>query len=548
MQKMRKIRKKRVVCIAALSLGLFGSLFLIVCLLVRYMGNSEKVKTAENVQVSENVSEAIQELTAQNISEKLSKENESRPSIKNAPNECMQSPETNHAKTNQAKKTTNKENTFEIVPATIRVCIRSDHYENELHDSISIASEAPWTLFEDTENSSVPDNGKAVQKFEKEDVFSVSSTDFSCGTHLIAVSSCGKSFCFPELLRDIPRPEYEGKIHLYVEKEGLRVVNEVELETYLKSVVASEMPSSYPLEALKAQAVCARTYAVRRMEAEKNKNSFSDLDDSVSFQVYNNQIVSDASARAVDETKGEILPLSEALYYSTAYVPGTKFMKEALAAGGSDKSNSASDKSDETFSETTCFKGKCSETESLDSAYHDLELSDNEVFAASLKVLPDESAEYGSPWVRWHTVLDVSSVLAQLKQRSGEAFSFLDRIEVSKRSSTGQANELWLGGNGREVCIEGEYEIRAVLAPKEIPVCLNNGQEITGLTLLPSAWLSIEPYDSQSGKLFLSGGGYGHGTGMSQCGAAAMAEDGADYRKILDYYYGESELEHVKDL
>ena len=35
---------------------------------------------------------------------------------------------------------------------------------------------------------------------------------------------------------------------------------------------------------------------------------------------------------------------------------------------------------------------------------------------------------------------------------------------------------------------------------------------------------------------------------MSQCGAAAMAEEGADYRKILDYYYGESELEHVKDL
>lgn len=492
MQKMRKIRMKRVFCIAVLSFWLLAGLSMILWLLARYARNAGKKQAAKNA------SEEIQVSTLQSIPEKISERNGCGIST-----ETTAFPKENQRKERKASETEKKNSSKDAVrdtSTTIRVCIRTDHYENELHDSISIASKAPWALFEAAENSSDPDDCKAVQKFEKEDVFSVSSTDFSCGTHLIAVSSCGKSFYFPELRRDIPRPEYEGKIHLYVEKEGLRVVNEVELETYLKSVVASEMPSSYPLEALKAQAVCARTYAVRRMEAEKNKNSFSDLDDSVSFQVYNNQIMSDASARAVDETKGEILPFSEALYYSTAYVPGS-----------------------------------------------DLDLSDNEVFEASLKALPDENAEYGSLWVRWHTVLNVSSVLAQLKQRSGEAFSFLDRIEVSKRSFTGQANELLLVGDGREVRIEGEYEIRAVLAPKEIPVCLNNGQEITGLTLLPSAWLSIEAYDSESGTLSLSGGGYGHGTGMSQCGAAAMAENGADYQEILDYYYGESELEHVKN-
>lgn len=537
MQKMTKIRKKNLFFMAALSLGLPGSLFLIACLLVRYTKNSEKVK------IPENTLETIQERTAQNISEKVPKKTVTG----NTPDENSQLSETNHTETNQAKKKTGRNNTFETIPATIRVCIRSDHYKNELHDSISITSDAPWTLFEAEENSSNLNDRKEIQKFGKEEVFSVSSADFSCGTHLIAVPSEGNGFYFPELQRNIPKPEYEGEIYLYVEKDGLFVVNEVELETYLKSVVASEMPSSYPMEALKAQAVCARTYAVRRIEAQKNKNSFSDLDDSVSFQVYNNQIVSDASAHAVDETKGEILPFSEALYYSTAYVPGSEFMK-VPDAEDSDKKDSVSDESDEEFWKMPCFNAAYSKTECLNSTYHDLDLSDNEVFDASLKALPDENAEYGSLWVRWHTVLDVSSVLAQLKQQSGEEFSFLEHIEVSKRSSTGQANELLLGGNGRAIRIEGEYEIRSVLAPKEIPVCLNNGQEITGLTLLPSAWLSIEPYDSQTGKLFLSGGGYGHGTGMSQCGAAAMAEEGADYRKILDYYYGESELEHVKDL
>lgn len=500
MQKMKKIRKK-LFCIATLSLGLFGSLLVIIWLLVRYTENSEKIQASEKVQISEKVQ------TAENASKSLQK-----PTAQN-------------------------------IPATIRVCIRSDHYENELHDSISITSEASWILFEAAENSSNPDNGKELRKFEGGEEFSASSTDFSCGTHLIAVPSEGKSLCFPKLQRDIPEPEYKGKIHLYVEKDGLRVVNEVEPETYLKSVVASEMPSSYPMEALKAQAVCARTYAVRRMEAQKNTNSYSDLGDSVSFQVYNNQIVSDASARAVDATNGEILPLPEVLYYSTAYVPGTKFTEEALAAGDSDindsdKNSSASDESEKAFSET----------EFLDSAYHYLDLSDNDVFAASLDALPDENAEYGSPWVRWQTVLDCADVFAQLTQQSGRQFTSLDRIEVSKRDPSGQAHELLICCDGREVRIEGGYEIRAVLSPQNASVRLNNGQEITGLALLPSAWLSIETYDPRSMKLFLSGSGYGHGTGMSQCGAAAMAENGADYQQILDYYYGESELEHVKNL
>ena len=533
---MRKIRKKTLFFIAALSLWLLVSLSMIIWLLARYARDDAKKHTLKNA------SEEIQVSTAQSIPEKIPEGNRIGMST-----ETTVFPKENQSegmKTSETEKRTGSKNSAGDTSNLIRVCIRNNHFENELHDSISITSDAPWTLFEAEENSSAQEDGKVVQKFEKEELFSVSSTDFSCGTHLIAVPSEGEGFYFPELQRDIPMPKYEGRVYLYAEGDGLFVVNEVELETYLKSVVASEMPSYYPMEALKAQAVCARTYAVRRMEAQKNKNSFSDLDDSVSFQVYNNQIVSDASIRAVDETAGEILPLSEALYYSTAYVPGSKFMED----DDSGKNSSASDESDEAFSEAACFNEKCSETESLDIAYHDLDLSDNEVFAASMEELPDESTEYSSPWVRWHTVLDVSSVLAQLQQRSGEMLTSLERVEVSKRSSSGQANELLLGGDGREVRIEGEYEIRAVLAPKNTPVCLNNGQEITGLTLLPSAWLSIETYDPKSEKLFLSGGGYGHGTGMSQCGAAAMAEDGATYREILDYYYGESELEHVKDL
>lgn len=59
---------------------------------------------------------------------------------------------------------------------------------------------------------------------------------------------------------------YSGELDYYEEPQGWVIVNEVPLEEYLRFVVPSEMPASYALEALKAQAVCARTYAVWQMQ------------------------------------------------------------------------------------------------------------------------------------------------------------------------------------------------------------------------------------------------------------------------------------------
>ena len=59
---------------------------------------------------------------------------------------------------------------------------------------------------------------------------------------------------------------YPGELDYYEEPQGWVIVNEVPLEEYLRFVVPSEMPASYTLEALKAQAVCARTYAVWQMQ------------------------------------------------------------------------------------------------------------------------------------------------------------------------------------------------------------------------------------------------------------------------------------------
>lgn len=97
---------------------------------------------------------------------------------------------------------------------------------------------------------------------------------------------------------------YRGEFYLIPEQNGkVDVIDVVKLEEYLYSVVPSEMPASWPLEALKAQAVCARTYAVKEMLNHKTK-SF-DLNADTSSQMYTGmQKEQTKSVQAVKDTSG----------------------------------------------------------------------------------------------------------------------------------------------------------------------------------------------------------------------------------------------------
>lgn len=114
---------------------------------------------------------------------------------------------------------------------------------------------------------------------------------------------------------------YSGKIEVWKGKKGLYVVNELPLEEYVESVVAAEVGTDWEIEALKAQAVIARTYAVYK----KNKISIQEpiyhLTSSVLHQVYNGNNSNFQITSAVLATEGEILTYNgepiEALYHST---------------------------------------------------------------------------------------------------------------------------------------------------------------------------------------------------------------------------------------
>ena len=117
-------------------------------------------------------------------------------------------------------------------------------------------------------------------------------------------------------------PRYRGVITLIPRGSSLRVINTLDIEKYLLQVVPSEMPKSFGVEALKVQAVAARTYAVSDILKGKYAKDGFHIKDTVESQVYNNQVENEEATRAIEETAGEIMTYDgvpiDAKYFSTS--------------------------------------------------------------------------------------------------------------------------------------------------------------------------------------------------------------------------------------
>ena len=115
--------------------------------------------------------------------------------------------------------------------------------------------------------------------------------------------------------------KYSGEIEVWKGEKGLYVINDIPLEEYIKGVVAAEVGRSWDMEALKAQAVVARTYAIYQRLHSPSGMPYH-LTSTVLDQAYKGSNISPNVARAVDETKGEILAFEGkpiiAFYHSTS--------------------------------------------------------------------------------------------------------------------------------------------------------------------------------------------------------------------------------------
>lgn len=367
----------------------------------------------------------------------------------------------------------------------IRVLLMTDGYRDIVHSEVSLSAESGYTL---TYGNETEEHGSEAVTIRPDDV------RFQQGN--IQIQAKEGSVTLESLTRGCGTPEYDGIIELRTTAEGIVIINQLPVESYLCRVVPSEMPSDYELEALKAQAVCARSFAFRQMESYAYPEYEAHVNDSTDFQVYGNSKPQEASTKAVAETGGETVQyggnIVTTYYYSTS----------------------------------------CGNTTSVEA--WGTQPSDSNAYLKSVEVAgKDGDYEKELPWYKWKAEAPVQTVEESISRFTGKDIGTLHTVEVTGRGPGDVAIQITATGDKGSVTVETENKIRTALAG-DYEIERQDGSKSKCSRLLPSAFITIE----KSGNTFvISGGGFGHGIGMSQNGANQMAKQGKNYREILKLFY-----------
>jgi stage II sporulation protein D len=263
---------------------------------------------------------------------------------------------------------------------------------------------------------------------------------------------------------------YRGSIEVRMTGEALVTgINQVDLESYLYGVVPAESIPSWPLEALKAQAVAARTYALAHLGQFQNLGY--DLKATVVSQVYGGVALERPSTnRAVDETHGRVVTWRDRPIDAVYCDSSGGYTESCRAAWGRD--------------------------------------------VPYLQPVPDFDQQ--SPHYAWDLTLEEALVNRLLAaQLPGSGSVEITGLEPIERTETGRV---------RRVCLTASSG--AVVVPAD---------RLRSLLGLKSAFWNVER--TSEGRWRFAGRGWGHGLGMSQWGAKAMADMGFDHGQILGWYY-----------
>ena len=211
-----------------------------------------------------------------------------------------------------------KEPTVYTGEETIRVLIQNSDYQGIFHKEVKLSCDTEWELH----------YGLDMELTEKyaggeELLLDGNGAWFTeCARIELTPTDSGGKISLLSVNRSQGTPAYRGRIEIRKTGQGFVVINELSIEEYLYGVVPSEMPVSYPMEALKAQAICARTYVYAQMDSPGYAEYGAHVDDSTGYQVYNNTAEKEEAIQAVQETKGEVVRLNGELvdtyYYSTS--------------------------------------------------------------------------------------------------------------------------------------------------------------------------------------------------------------------------------------
>jgi stage II sporulation protein D len=283
---------------------------------------------------------------------------------------------------------------------------------------------------------------------------------------------------------------YRGRVLVVPTEGGLTAVNYVDLDQYLYSVVGGEMGARFPMEALRAQAVAARTYAL--YQRQTSGNSVFDVGDTTRWQVYHG--LSDESAEtraAVDSTTNLVVTYNGQLINAVFHA--------------------------------------CSGGHTLNS---------EDVWSGALPYLRGVQ-DYD---------LTVQQALANCQPRSTpitaqqlrDAIPGIGRILGlrAEQGRNGRISQVTVTGESGQKVLTG-VQLRTALKLRAVPVRIEVSQ--TGEVAAAS-----NPPIVPTEFVFLDEGGFGHGVGMSQWGAWGMAQMGQNFQQILLHYYTGVQLSQLE--
>lgn len=379
------------------------------------------------------------------------------------------------------------------------------------HSSVSITGTKPMTVKTGSKTSSYA-KGKKLSLSLEEVKASGKKLTVTCPDGRLRVNSIQKGG---------RTPSYRGDIKIVWNKNGILLINELTLREYLYCVVPSEMPTSYPLEALKAQAVCARSFAWAHMKSDSYKQYGAHVDDTTTFQVYNNIAENRKSRKAVDSTAGEMVYSGDDVittyYYSTSW--GCSATAQEAWGGKSGRSLYPC------RLQSGSRKGDASPNLSDETAFYQFMTGDSDTY------------DKDNDWYRWSVKISAKQLGARL------GIGRAKKLFVLERGKSGLLKKVRAVGTKGRVTLEGQEEIRQYLMVPGIQIERKRNGDKTTLSMLPSAAFLVNDGVEDGEVVFtLLGGGLGHGVGMSQNGAAGMAKQGKDYRQILKHYYSNSEV------
>ena len=339
--------------------------------------------------------------------------------------------------------------------------------------------------------------------FQKSILVTPSSSSPDEGTTIIVknvMSGAGMTWA------SVDDKEYRGKLQIThnTTHNTLIPINIVNIEEYLMGVIASEMPTQFPMNALRAQAVLARTYALKHLG--KHKYYGYDLCDTQNCQVYGG--VSSESERgnaAVESTMGEIMRYKKKPIESVFSANCGGVTQSAKEAGWYETPylQPVSDYKDFDFDTLQPYHFK----ELLQYPHDAYSRYDKHVSLAAFR------------WTRVVDVEDVSQVIKRKKKDIGRVTGIIPL----RRGRSGYVSRLMVKGTKGNIILNKENVIRNNLS----------------LGMLRSSYFIVEPnYRNHELEFFVFyGGGWGHGVGFDQTGAAGRAEDGQDYKEILHHYF-----------